>query len=81
MDLSIQVFDRYISMVYANDNSCLANTGFLCHTAACSVLLAAKLMDSGARQRINMVGTVRSVRLCFISACFRPDFSCLILKA
>lgn len=54
VDLSIQVFDRYISLVYATDNSCLGSTGFLCHTAACSVLLAAKLMDSGARQRINM---------------------------
>jgi len=54
VDMSIQIFDRYITVECAKDMKCLSDTRFLCHTAACSILLSLKMLDAGSRNRFNM---------------------------
>jgi len=53
VDMSIQVFDRFVCCVYANDHTALADTRFLSISAACSVILSLKLLDSQSRMRLN----------------------------
>jgi len=54
VDMSVQIFDRFITLEYAKDVNCLADTKSLSLVAACSVLLSMKMLDSTSYQRINM---------------------------
>lgn len=62
VEVSIQVFDRYIVTVYEEERSILGNTAFLSYAAACSALLAVKLMD--AKSPLNMVRNHLSESTC-----------------
>ena len=53
VETSIQIFDRFIMKVYEDSREPLADTEFLAYAAACSSMLAVKLLD--AKSQLNMV--------------------------
>ncbi len=53
VEVSIQIFDRFLVKMYEEDKSILGDTAFLSYAAACSALLGVKLLD--AKSPLNMV--------------------------
>ncbi len=53
VEVSIQIFDRFITISYTEDPAILADTSFLSYSAACSVIMAVKLLDT--KTQLSMV--------------------------
>jgi len=64
-DTSIQIFDKFLLLSYADDSTILSNKDYLSHAAAASIILGSKLNDT--KSQLTMVrGLIitRSLPIC-----------------